>query len=698
MAALTFDEFLPGGTTPGGEQVGADGRPRVTVSGPQALDFSEFAPDNKASGSLNGVSENAVSQVADIGKSAISGLDKGMASIAGLPGDIPAWMVAGAAWLRAQKTGKTYEEAAAELDKNPLIGRQSILDFQKRWGSDQYHDNSGLKHKPETPAGQVVHTVGEFLPGSVIGPGGMVRNAISYGVVPALASEAAGYATKGTKAEPFARAGAAIAGGIGGAWAGRRGSAGTAISDAAAGATPQQLDAAEQLFQQAQQMGAPITRAEAVQHVTNSATNLGNLQRVVEGSGEMRPFFAERPQQVEQATRQQLDQSFGAPSPQPSNIGPQLGEAAGGVVTDVTQAINRQTRPLYQAAETQRVGPQVHAALMGDELYARTLQEIRDNPALNRTIAHLPDDSVGVVDLVQRRLREQADNAAIPGQANTSNLASANYGDARTAPLAAADTVTGSAPGVAGTYETARNVQAQLRGQYLEPLMAGPIGKLAARDPTTKRAIEVLFPSNPLPNSQQEIGQAVTALAARNPAAARQVVRAHVESVFNESTQRLQSGANEFGGAGFAAVLRGNPQQAANLEAAVTALRGGQAYQGFDNFLQVLEAMGTRQRIGSQTAFNQAMQKQLSQGGTGGQAVRVAATGGFGWPRHVMDTVERWRLGRNVGQIADVLTNPQSAALFRQLATTPPTSQKAAALTARLVYLGASGKDSARQK
>lgn len=53
-------------------------------------------------------------------------------------------------------------------------------------------------------------TVGEFLPGAVLGPGGMGRNAVQYGVLPGLASAAAGEATEGTSAEPYARVGAAL--------------------------------------------------------------------------------------------------------------------------------------------------------------------------------------------------------------------------------------------------------------------------------------------------------------------------------------------------------------------------------------------------------------------------------------------------------------------------------------------------------
>ena len=58
-------------------------------------------------------------------------------------------------------------------------------------------------------AGKYISTAGEFAGGAGLtsGPGNILR----YGVLPGLASEAAGQATEGTAAEPYARAGAAIA-------------------------------------------------------------------------------------------------------------------------------------------------------------------------------------------------------------------------------------------------------------------------------------------------------------------------------------------------------------------------------------------------------------------------------------------------------------------------------------------------------
>lgn len=691
MPVLTFDDVIgttTGSTAPSGRiyvSPARDDKTSAGKGGSRALSFDEFAPPESTT-------EKVVRYGKDIGLSVVSGLDKGVAGLAGLPADA----ALGVNYLvnlgKSKVQGRPFEEVEAESDRNAVISRDAV----RAWGSQAAHAASPLKHEPETTAGRYAQAGAEFIPSAVVGPGGVVRNSIALGVVPGLASEAAGHATEGTAYEPYARGAAAIAGAATGHWATAPNAAEAAVGRAARGAAAAQVDQAEQLFQSAQQMGVPITRAEALQHVTGGATNLSNLQRVVEGAGELRPFMAQRPGQVENATRNALDQ-ITPPSMAPENLGPAVGQAAQGTVQDVTQAINRHTRPLYQAAEQQRVGPAVHQALVADPLYVQTLNEVRSNPALNRTIEHLPDDSVGVIDLVQRRMREQADNARMPGQANTSNLAAANFEDARTIPMAAADTVTGSRPGgVQGAYEAARTQQQALRDQYLQPLLNGPVGRLAQNDLSTKRAIEVLFPANPLPHSNREIETAVRAVAQRSPQAATQLVRAHVEQTFNEAVQRLQSGANEFGGAGFAAVLRGNPQQAANLEAAITALRGGQAYEGFDRFLNILEAQGSRQRIGSQTAFNQEVQRELKSGGTVAEALTGVASGGLKLPSKINQRIEQWRMGGNVAQIADILTNPAAATLFRQLATAPPASAKAAAIMTRLVYLGERGRENSK--
>jgi hypothetical protein len=160
--------------------------------------------------------------------------------------------------------------------------------------------------------------------------------------------------------------------------------------------------------------------------------------------------------------------------------------------------------------------------------------------------------------------------------------------------------------------------------------------------------------------------------------------------VFNQAARNLQSGPTQWGGAGFAAAIRGNPQQAQNLEASVRALPNGDAmWTGFNRLLENFEAQGTRQRIGSQTSFNTEMLGELRRGNAVGEATLQASTVGLNLPRKIKDTVERWRLGKNVDELANLFTNPEAGARLRQLVETQPGTSKAAALIGRLVYLAA---------
>lgn len=234
-------------------------------------------------------------------------------------------------------------------------------------------------------------------------------------------------------------------------------------------------------------------------------------------------------------------------------------------------------------------------------------------------------------------------------------------------------------PGVRTRLE---NIAAAKDG--LKALESTPLGQIAKKDATTATAVRALFPDNPLPGSTREVSDAVSALAKKNAAVARQLVRVHIESVFNQATQQLQSGANQFGGAGFAAVLKGNTQQAENLAAAIQGVAGPQVLKGFDEFLNIMSATGQRQRIGSQTAFNQEVQDVLRRGGMVGEAANAVATAGVKLPGRIKDAYEQWRLGRNTEQIARLFTDPNALNMFRRLAQAAPGSSQAQAIAARI--------------
>ncbi len=226
------------------------------------------------------------------------------------------------------------------------------------------------------------------------------------------------------------------------------------------------------------------------------------------------------------------------------------------------------------------------------------------------------------------------------------------------------------------------------------------VGKLASRDQTTARAIDTLFPrgGDLLPNGEREIGAAVAALVRQNPEAARQLVRAKLESVFNSATKDLQGGANQMGGARYRAQLVGNPQEAANVVAAVRALPNGDVLaDGFGRFLDVLGASGRRQNVGSRTAYNEEFLREARDGSRVEEAARLAAGGFVKLPAKVQERLERWRLGRNVDELARLFSDPDAVPAFRGLISTSERGGNIAGPVARLTAIASRSSTQPRE-
>jgi hypothetical protein len=316
---------------------------------------------------------------------------------------------------------------------------------------------------------------------------------------------------------------------------------------------------------------------------------------------------------------------------------------------------------------------------MNDPLFVRTLNEVRTNPELNTHLHGLSDRSVAVYDAVKQQLEQRSRNLSNPVNPNASQVGSSTTGTL-------ADEVRGAALDAdqhAGNYEAALQQQADLRRRYLEPLQRGPLGKLA-ETPDTKRAINALFPSNPLPASEGEISDAVGALVQQRPRVAEQLVRAHVEMVLNEATRELQGGANQFAGAKFAKALAGNSQQRANLRAAIEALPNGAVrWQGFEHLLDIMGATGARHPKGSLTAFNDLDIQSMSNSGLASLAAKGISPGK--WMTFASDTFKSWSLGRNLDQIARIITDPRAGNAINQIIRIPARSDRALVMAGRII-------------
>ena len=154
--------------------------------------------------------KDTVSTAADVGKSALSGVAQGAVSLAGVVPDI-AGAVKGAANkylfdpLFDATVGLPKGGPAQTFDVNKALGSRNI--------KEQIEGVTGEFYKPQTTAGKFARTAGEFLPGSLMGPGGLAGRTLT-GLTAAGGSEAAGQATEGTSFEPYARIAGALAGGI----------------------------------------------------------------------------------------------------------------------------------------------------------------------------------------------------------------------------------------------------------------------------------------------------------------------------------------------------------------------------------------------------------------------------------------------------------------------------------------------------
>lgn len=507
-------------------------------------------------------------------------------------------------------------------------------------------------YQPQTKAGERTRTAAQFAPALAM-PGSAPRRLANM-LVPAAASQAAGEATEGKPIEPYARAAGAMLGAGGVAAVGRGGPTNRMLSEASRGASDAQVTQARQLMERAQQQGVQLTLAEAVQQVTNGGTGMGRLQRVIEGtkagSERMTPVMSQRPGQVRNAATDLAD-ALAPQTDQPSMIGARAQTAADAGMTGVRRFINHGAEPNYDALQGQTVPDAQYAQMAQNPSYAEALAALRAHPELGAQVAHLPDNNMAVVNEVVKRLGTAADQVRpSPIQAGDNGLAALRDQAAGSA----ADIGTQASP----EYAAARQGVAAGRAEYLEPLQRGPLGAVANTN-SVKGQTSALFPAQPLEGAPAETTRAVQMLDSQAPGVGADLTRQHLMGSLNESTQDLQGGMNQYGGAKWAAALAGNPEQERTLMAGVQAAGGNPAQLA--DLLETMRATGKRQPPGSLTAYNARDIEELGKAGVVGEGLRTGLNppGIF---RRVGQAFQDWQTENNAGRLAEALVaNPADA-------------------------------------
>lgn len=218
---------------------------------------------------------------------------------------------------------------------------------------------------------------------------------------------------------------------------------------------------------------------------------------------------------------------------------------------------------------------------------------------------------------------------------------------------------------VLGQLPEARGRLQRLANAYQgrEAIDRSPLGRIAQR-PDVKNAMDALFPVKPVEGSAREVGEAVAGMVRSNAVAARQLVRTYLATEFAASKP-----ANQRGGANFAARMTDNPLRSDNVTAAIRALPNGEALdRGFSRLIEIMQATGQRQNIGSRTSFNTEALAELKAGGPAAEAGQAALTGGLKLPTRIVDTLQTWRLGKNLDRLAELMTTAEGGRRLAQLA------------------------------
>lgn len=177
--------------------------------------FLSLSPDEQ-NATVEEIAGSMPSTAADVAKSAGVGVAKGAIGLAGALGDLTDL---GAKGIESA-TNFVSDKLGVERYKRPE--QPSVLENIPTSSSitKAVEDKTGKFYEPQTTAGKYARTAGEFLPSSLLGPGSLGVK-VGTGMAAAAGSEAAGQATEGTPAEPYARVAGALAGGVGPALAGR---------------------------------------------------------------------------------------------------------------------------------------------------------------------------------------------------------------------------------------------------------------------------------------------------------------------------------------------------------------------------------------------------------------------------------------------------------------------------------------------
>jgi len=428
------------------------------------------------------------------------------------------------------------------------------------------------------------------------------------------------------------------------------------------GVTPEQSRLATALMQNSARQGAPITGAEAIAQVTGNKSLLGT-QRFVENAQDSQPIMNQFMTQRPAGQRQAFEAAVQNVGPQPTSATPlNLQTAAENLIGGARQSLTQNNDALYKQAGRVNVYPA--PAIFANPRIEEAINEVTKNAKYG--VKGGSPTSFETLIAAKKYLDDEY-STQMSGATGLQVGASAITQSAKNE---LNDYLKQNSPQYkrgAANYETALS-------QQINPIVQGPVGQIAGG----ADAAQVLMPKAPVALYGKDITRAVDLLRRKDPEAVPSFVRQQLEANFNEAAQNLQSGPNQFGGPKFVANIAGNKQQRDNLRTLIMESSGMQAYQGFEKFMDTMEAQGQRLPANSATAFNEMARQEMGAGLLSKAATPLQ-------PSRVAKFFEEYQMGNNSKKLAEMLVDPDSVNKLEELARTGPKSLKRQAIVNSLL-------------
>jgi len=306
-------------------------------------------------------------------------------------------------------------------------------------------------------------------------------------------------------------------------------------------------------------------------------------------------------------------------------------QAAQGIVTRAMQKRSDAAKPFYEISYGQTIGEDTLAGLMKNPRIAREVKAVRADPDFAQLIGDLPDNSVGVLDTVKKRLDDLIESAARTGENARAKALQATKSELVTA-------LDEASP----AYRAARQAFAKRSPQVerIQNSIAGAIAELQGGD--TAKAAGMLFKGTPA-----EIRYARKLIRTSDPDAWDALAAAAFQGQASKSTS--------------AQTLFTGFTKSAAVEGRWKAMLGPQQAKAFDRFFGALER-ANRVKIGSDTQMNAEAAQVLADGlqtmqeraaaeiarGRGGPIDRATDLifSGFDWARNTIRNNQYEELAR----------------------------------------------------